>query len=142
MAKHVVGRADELPCGNRRVVQVEGREIALFNIDGSLFAISNKCPHEGASLCSGTLIGLAEADSPDEIRLSRKNELLRCPWHGWEFDVKTGLSWCDPKRVRVKSYGVSVESGEQLMEGPFKVDTFPISVEGLYLVVEINPRPS
>lgn len=137
MAKHVVARVDEIEPGGRKLVHVKGREIALFNVNGDYFAISNTCPHEGASLCSGVLVGLAEADVPGDIRLTRKGEMLRCPWHGWEFDIRTGKSWCDPRRFRVKSYDVVVEQGGQMVEGPYEVETYQISVEDSYVILEL-----
>ena len=137
MGRHVIATVDEIGPGGRKLVSVAGREIAVFNIAGEYFAISNSCPHEGASLCAGILVGLAEADEPGKVRLTRKGEMLRCPWHGWEFDIRTGKSWCDPRRVRVKSYEVGVEAGDALIEGPYQIDTFPISVENRYVVLDL-----
>ena len=51
-------------------------------------------------------------------------------WHSWEFDIRTGQSWCDPQRLRARKYAVSVEPGARLVEGPYKAETFPVSVEG------------
>jgi nitrite reductase/ring-hydroxylating ferredoxin subunit len=137
MTKHVIATVDEIAPGGRKLVELKGREIAVFNIAGEFFAISNACPHEGASLCRGVLVGLAEADEPGKVRLTRKGEMLRCPWHGWEFDIRTGKSWCDPRRVRVKSYDIVVESGSTLVEGPYQVDTFAISIEDRYVVIDL-----
>jgi len=137
MARHVIAPVREIEPGSRRLVHVKGRDIAVFNIGGTFYAVSNTCPHEGASLCKGVLVGLAEADLPGEIRLTRKGEMLRCPWHGWEFDIKTGKSWCDPRRVRVKSYDVGVAGGGELVEGPYEVETFEISVEDNYVVLNL-----
>ncbi len=90
----------------------------------------------GASLCHGRIIGLAQADEPGQYRLSRKGELLRCPWHGWEFDIRTGQSWCDPTRVRARPYAVTVQPGTRLVAGPYVAETVPVSVENDYVVVE------
>jgi nitrite reductase/ring-hydroxylating ferredoxin subunit len=54
----------------------------------------------------------------------------------WEFDIRTGQSWCDPQRLRARRYPVSVEPGARLVEGPYKAETFPVSLEGAYVVVE------
>ncbi len=56
----------------------------------------------------------------------REEELLRCPWHGWEFDIRTGQSWCDPDSVRARTYSVTVEPGEALAKGPFVAETLPV----------------
>jgi nitrite reductase/ring-hydroxylating ferredoxin subunit len=135
MASHVVASVDEIPPGAHKLVKVLGREIGIFNVDGEFFAIGNRCPHEGASLCKGRIVGLVESNEPGSYQLSRKGELIRCPWHGWEFDIRTGKSWCDPRRTRVRSFPVSVES--EKTEGPYQIETYPVTVEKRYLVIEI-----
>jgi len=56
-----VALVDELPPGQSKVVMVNNREIALFNIEGTYFAIHNRCPHEGGPLCEGLCRGLSVA---------------------------------------------------------------------------------
>src|SRR6516162_1322138 len=112
MSKHVVAALDELPPGSRKLVTVKGRAIVVFNIAGELFALVDRCPHRGGSLCEGKLTGLVESSEPGRYRFSRRGEILRCPWHGWEFDIRTGKSRCDPERVRAKSYDVAIEAGQ------------------------------
>jgi 3-phenylpropionate/trans-cinnamate dioxygenase ferredoxin subunit len=63
--------------------------------------------------------------------------MLRCPWHGWEFDIRTGQSWCEPDGAKARTYNVSVEPGETLAKGPFVAETVPVSVERDYVVVEV-----
>lgn len=135
--RHVVCRADEIAPGVARRVEIEGREIAIFNVNGEFAAIGDRCPHEGASLCKGQVIGLAESDEPGHYRMVRDGEFVRCPWHGWEFDLKTGRSWCDPARTRVKSYDVSVAEGSRLQEGPYRIDIYEVTREGDYVVVAV-----
>src|SRR5262249_1940760 len=96
----------------------------------------------GASLCMGRIIGLAQADEPGKYRLTRKGELLRCPWHGWEFDIRTGQSWCDPQSVFVKSFEVTVEPGERLLKGPYVAETVPGAGETAYLARELGSAPA
>ena len=137
MARHVVASVGEIAPGSCKIVTVQGREIGVFNVGGEHFALINRCPHEGAPLCRGVLVGLAESDRPGQFRLVRQGEMLRCPWHGWEFDIRTGQSWCDPHTVRARSYAVTVEPGETLAKGPFVAETVPVSVEREYVVVEV-----
>ncbi len=118
------------------MVTVAGREIGIFNLNGEYFALANRCPHAGGPLCRGKIVALVQSDGPGSYRLARHREFLRCPWHGWEFDIRTGQSWCDPQRLRTRKYAVSVEPGAKLVEGPYKAETFPVSVEGKYVVVE------
>jgi nitrite reductase/ring-hydroxylating ferredoxin subunit len=61
--------------------------------------------------------------------------VIRCPWHAWEYDIRTGKSWCDPRRVQVRNFKVDFEPGGRLVEGPYVAETFPVSIEGKYLVV-------
>ncbi|HWM49690.1 MAG TPA: Rieske (2Fe-2S) protein [Xanthobacteraceae bacterium] len=137
MARHVVATVGEIAPGASKLVTVKGREISLFNVKGEYFALANKCPHEGASLCRGTLVGLAESDGPGDYRVTRQGEFLKCPWHGWEFDVRTGQSWCDPGNTYVRQFAVSVEPGGELLKGPYVLETFQVAVDENYIVVEM-----
>ena len=137
MARHVIASVDELPPGTRKFVELDGRRIAIFNIKGEFFGLLNRCPHQGAALCEGPLIGLARSKDPGEIEYTRPGEIIRCPWHGWEFDVRTGESYCDPRRFRVKAYSVNVEPGATVVKGPYLAETIPVRVESDYVVVEL-----
>jgi 3-phenylpropionate/trans-cinnamate dioxygenase ferredoxin subunit len=136
-ARHVVAKASEVPPGKTKLVTVKGREIGIFNVKGAYYALLNRCPHAGASLCRGRIVGLAESSEPGRYKLSREGEFLRCPWHGWEFDIRTGQSYCDPRSTFVKRYEVTIEPGDQLAKGPFVAETFAVSLEDDYLIVEI-----
>ena len=63
--------------------------------------------------------------------------MVKCPWHGWEFDIRTGKSWCDPGSVRVRQYTVVVKPGTELVEGRYVAESFPVRVENNYVVVEV-----
>ena len=136
MPKHVVAAVADIPEGTRKLVTVDGRAIVVFNIGGEFFALNNRCPHKGGSLCHGRLTGRLESSEPGEYRYSGRDEILRCPWHQWEYDIRTGKSWCDPQRVGARAYAVSIEPGARVVEGPYTAETFPVSVENDYVVVE------
>ena len=149
MARYVVAEAGEIPPGGRKIVEVAGRSIGIFNLGGEFFALRNRCPHQGGPLCEGKTWGLAQARVPGEIEYVRPGEILTCAWHGWEFDIRTGQSWCAPERLRVRRYEVSVEPGEAIatageapvpgrVPGPYVAETYPVSTEGQYLVIEID----
>jgi nitrite reductase (NADH) small subunit len=110
--RHVVARVADIPPGERLIAEVAGRSIGVFNVDGRFYALRNSCPHQGGPLCLGRTVGLVTAERPGEITYTREGEILRCPWHGWEFDLATGRSVFDPNRTRVKSYPVEVEELE------------------------------
>jgi len=115
MPKYVVGTVDEIGPGTHKIVEVGGRSIGVYNINGEYFAILNRCPHQAGPLCKGNTYGLLKAGGVGEFEYSRPGEIVRCPWHGWEFDVRTGQSWFDPVQVRVRRYDVVVASGSQLV---------------------------
>ena len=137
MSKHVVARAADIPPGERKLVSVRGRPIAVFNLGGAFYGLLNRCPHQGGPMCEGVLTGLIEADTPGIYRYSRVGEVLRCPWHGREFDIRTGQSWCDPEKVSLRTYKAEVTSGQRLVEGPYVAETIPVSIEDDYVVVEV-----
>jgi 3-phenylpropionate/trans-cinnamate dioxygenase ferredoxin subunit len=136
MARHVVARASEIPPGARKLVQLNGRGVVVFNIKGEFFALSDQCPHKGASLSGGKLTGLVESGGPGDYTYTRAGEIVRCPWHGWEFDIRTGRSYCDPRRMRLMQFNVTVEPGAKVVEGPYVAETFKVAVEDDYVVVE------
>lgn len=139
--KYVVCQTDELPPGTRRIVDIDGRSVGVFNVDGEYYALRNTCPHQGGELCAGSLLGSVASPRPGEYHYDASRKLLQCPWHGWEFDIATGQSWFDPKRTRVRPYDVTVESGEsitadgELAEGPYVAETLRVAVEDEYIVV-------
>src|SRR3954470_24498951 len=137
MARHAVATTSEIPVGGRKLVTVKGRPIAIFNLGGEYFGLLNRCPHQGGALCEGAITGLLESPQPGKYIYTRKGEILRCPWHGWEFDIRTGQSYCDPERIRTKSYPAHVESGASVVKGPYIAETVAVSVENDYVVVDL-----
>ena len=137
MARHVVASVGEIAPGTCKAVTVEGRPIGIFNVNGEHFALIDRCPHEGAPLSWGQITGRFESDRPGDYRLTRAGEMLRCPWHGWEFDIKTGQSWCHKDSVKVRTYNVTIVPGEALAKGPFVAETVPVTIEQDYVVVEL-----
>jgi nitrite reductase/ring-hydroxylating ferredoxin subunit len=104
---------DELPPGGMKLVDVGKFGVGVYNVRGELYAIVNYCSHEGAPLCLGLLGGTNESapESLDGMRRVREGQIVRCPWHNWEFDVTTGQNLADPQR-RVRTYQVDVTDGE------------------------------
>ncbi len=114
MARHIVARTTEIPPGGNKVVDVDGRDIVVFHVNGEFFALLNRCPHEGAPLDKAACVARLTSPEPGVYQRSRVGELLRCAWHGWEFDMRTGQSYFDPNRVKVRTYPVVIEDGETL----------------------------
>lgn len=128
----------------RKIVEAGGRSIGVFNVRGELFALRNRCPHQGGPLCEGKLWS-AVGGQPGAIEVARQGEIVGCGWHGWEFDIRTGQSWCEPERLRVRAYEVSVQALEPdpsspvpgRVKGPYVAETYPVTVDGEYVVVEV-----
>ena len=145
MAKYVVCPVEELPPGGRKIVEVRGRTVGVFNVHGTYYALLNRCPHRNAPLCKGPITGLVQGPEPYKIELTREGEVLRCPWHGWEFDITNGHSVFNPHRIRAKSYDVSVEpagtataSSDAADEPDPSIETFPVTVEQNVVVLHIG----
>ena len=137
MARQVVAAAREIEPGGRKLVEVAGRAIVVFNIEGEFFALANRCPHKAGELCKGKISGFISSPEPGVYEISHEGEVIRCPWHGWEFHIRTGKSWCDPRTMNARAFEVKVEKGAQLVEGPYVAETFPVLVEDDYLVIEL-----
>ena len=107
-----IGKVEELPPGHRKIVSIGGKGgIGVFNVKGRYYALKNLCPHKGGPLCQGRL--RPHVTSPAVYQLDREGdgEILKCPWHRWEFDLRTGKALYD-SHLRAKTYPVSVEEDE------------------------------
>lgn len=139
--RYVVCAASALASGERKIVEAGGRSIGVFNISGEYFAVRNVCPHQQAPLCEGTLTGMTEPGVVGEYRWMRAGRVLRCPWHGWEFDIETGKSSFNPHRVRVKTYEVALEPGGTRTIGADEddpsVETYDVAVEDRQIVIYV-----
>ena len=91
-----VGRTDDVPPGRGATVELlDGRELALYNINGEFYAIENFCSHKGAPLADGNLCG----------------HTIQCDWHGWQFDVRTGQCLTTTSGD-IESFEVLIEDGK------------------------------
>jgi 3-phenylpropionate/trans-cinnamate dioxygenase ferredoxin subunit len=136
MEKHVVARLRDFPPGSRRIVEVNGTSIGVFNLKGDFYALRSSCPHQGAPLCLGRVLGTTFASKPFEVEYGREGEIIKCPWHGWEFDILTGRSVFNPHKVRVRTYEVTVEEVEDNDEDP-SIETYPVTVEDGVVFVHV-----
>jgi len=132
--RHVVARVGEFPPGTRRIVEVDDLSIGVFNVRGSYHALRNRCPHQGAPLCLGRLKARVTASRAYELVYGPDDELVKCPWHGWEFEVASGRSVFNPHRVRVPAYPVTIEEPEP--EDP-SVPTYPVTIEDGLVVLHV-----
>jgi 3-phenylpropionate/trans-cinnamate dioxygenase ferredoxin subunit len=110
-----VGTVAELRREGSRIVEVGGRRLAVISVGDSFFAIDDRCPHMGASMCAGSLSGTFVASDPHEYVYGLDQGVIRCPWHGWEFDLATGRSLLEPRRVGLKTYVVVERDGDVIL---------------------------
>jgi nitrite reductase (NADH) small subunit len=94
-----VASTSNIPLGQGTCVEVEGKRIAIFNVDGTYYAMDDVCPHQGGPLGEGELDGTT----------------VTCPWHGWEYDVTTGVNRDDPD-VKQEQFAVRVDGDNILVE--------------------------
>jgi nitrite reductase (NADH) small subunit len=110
------GAVSDFEDGVRRLVTVGDRTIGVFAHAGEMFAYLNVCPHQGGPVCEGVIVGKVETELKPggHVGLGRFSETethLACPWHGVEFNIRTGVCWSD-QRLRLRSYEVTTRDGE------------------------------
>lgn len=148
--KFEICSAAELAPGEREIVELNGVSIGVFNVDGEYHALKNDCPHQRAPLCEGKVTGTVTAEEPGAVNWECDGHILRCPWHGWEFEIESGESMFNPHKVKARSYEATVESSEEgtqngtdggcdcgadlAGDGP-PVDTYDVDVEDEQVVV-------
>lgn len=117
MMKITVCKKDELRPGDKKVINVNKRSILVVcKSPEEIYAIRDVCPHQGAPLSKGSFSGTVDGDEVGEYRYVREHEIVRCPWHGFEFEAKTGCSLHDPRTSKVKTYPVYVENDSIILE--------------------------
>ena len=110
----VVGTAADFPPGTHRVVEVDGREVGVFNIGGRLYGLANRCAHQGGPLCAGRLVTgtlVARADTGWAREWALEGEVIACPWHGLEYHVPTGRCLAYPE-IRIRRYDVTLDGDD------------------------------
>jgi nitrite reductase (NADH) small subunit len=118
-----IGAAAEFVDRTIRTVGVNGREIGIVRWNGAMYAVNNLCTHQSGPVCSGILSGRLIAALPGEMDLDTSTPILACPWHGWEFDLRTGRALHDAQH-RLRIFPVRVENGRVLVDiGPASNDT-------------------
>lgn len=105
-----IGHVDDFRLDGGTIVEVGGRSVAVFRSNGTFWAVQNLCPHALAPIGLGVLSGTFLPTKPGEDPVYGMDGLvLRCIWHGWEFDVRTGETVCGVDRRRLATFAVTVE---------------------------------
>lgn len=111
MTRHLACRETDLPPGESLVRDLDGTSVGVFNVRGRYFALQNRCPHRGGALCAGPVTGTTLPTEDFRYVYGREGEIVRCAWHGWEFEIATGRSLIDPS-IKAKTFPVEVEAGD------------------------------
>jgi 3-phenylpropionate/trans-cinnamate dioxygenase ferredoxin subunit len=115
--KHVVGQVEDFPPESVRVVSIDERSLGIINTGDGLYAVLNVCPHELAPVCLGSVSGTLLPSRPGEPEYGLDNRILRCPWHGYEFDLgDEGRAVFTSFRGKLRMFPVSVEDGHVVVE--------------------------
>ena len=149
--RFVIGRPSSIPEGEHVIVTAGGQEIGIYHLGGRFYGLLNRCPHLAGPLCQGQVVTEVYAPAPGDVRGNHDRVFVTCPWHNWEFDIKTGQSYWNPK-LRARPFAVAVEGGGAVaaaveggqagrVAGPYMAETVPITIEDEYLVVNLSRAP-
>ena len=121
-----IGAAADFADPGRKIIGFEGFEVGVFRLDGEFFAYLNLCPHMGGPACQGKMIAkveeiIAEDRTSKGMAFSKTRMHVVCPWHGYEFDIRTGVHPGNA-RARLRKINVAVADGEVIISLP---DTRP-----------------
>jgi nitrite reductase/ring-hydroxylating ferredoxin subunit len=122
MKEVVIGEAASFPNPGRKVVEVEGVAVGVFCLNGKFTAYENVCPHMGGPVCQGKIIArVQELIAADKTSLglafSKDQTNVACPWHGYEYDISTGLHQGNP-RLRLRPVTIEVVDGDLMITLP------------------------
>jgi nitrite reductase/ring-hydroxylating ferredoxin subunit len=108
--KTYVCQVEDVKTGTPYIAKIRSFSVGVFRIGDSFYALLNVCPHRGAPICEGPQCGTTAPVDGAEFIYHRENEIVRCAWHGWEFDIRSGVALVDPS-VRARTFPVTVEAG-------------------------------
>ena len=112
-----LGAVDEFEPGQAYSFTIGKRPVMLVRHGDDFFALLDTCPHQGARLSDGCVTGTTlKCRVGGPLTYGRAGELVRCPWHGWQFELESGRSLFDPMKTRVRTFPVQVVNDRVLME--------------------------
>ena len=110
--EYMIGRLDDFKQHQIVAVEVGGRTIGVVRNGTAVFAFANRCPHHGAPMCAGKIVGTMLPSDPDQYQFGLEGLVIRCPWHAYEFDLQTGESVGHTIASRLPLYQTEVRGGE------------------------------
>jgi nitrite reductase/ring-hydroxylating ferredoxin subunit len=115
--RYPIGQPGDIRPGAMRLVSVGGLEVGVFNLGARFVAYRNRCPHQGAPVCLGRVGGTTLPAAPGVYVFGRRDQVLHCPWHRWQFDLTTGEALVG-HGVRLARVDVTVEDGQLVLHLP------------------------
>lgn len=123
--QYPIGKVADFPIGSHKIVRAGTQQVGIFNVDGALHALVNVCPHQYGPVCTGPVGGemICNARTDWRFHWHRDGEILTCPWHGLEFDLKSGRCLA-ASELRIRKGNVSIVDDEvRVSFGSESVDT-------------------
>ncbi|MEU0899338.1 Rieske (2Fe-2S) protein [Streptomyces massasporeus] len=145
--QYVVGTVAEFEERRAKIVRLGNRTVGVFRINDEYYALRNYCPHQGAPLCAGKVLPDLSAQDGSQIDVDEGTWFVACPWHGWEYDIRTGQSYFGANHPPARGYHVSVTAQASPPEipgrapGPYVADSYEVRVQDRYVVVDTSRRP-
>ena len=117
-----IGSASDFADPGRKIIAFERFEVAVFKLDGEFFAYLNHCSHMGGPVCQGKMIAkveeiIAEDQTSKGMTFSKTKLHVVCPWHGYEFDIRTGVHPGNP-RAKLRKLAIAISGGDLIVEIP------------------------
>ena len=116
MAREVVCKVTDVVVGRLTAARLGRAKLVLTQLgDGTIHAVAARCPHQGADLEAGCVAALVDAERPNELTVAEGRQVLRCPWHGFEFDLASGEAVVPPpghRNMRLRTFAVEIEGND------------------------------
>ena len=109
---HRVGRLADFPRRRMNLAEVAGHSLVVVRSRSDVHVFRNHCPHQGAPICGGSVSGTYLPSRPDQLRYGMVDQIVRCPWHGWEFNVRSGEAVFGISNKKLVLYPTEVRGSE------------------------------
>jgi nitrite reductase (NADH) small subunit len=114
--RRTIGKSGDFAVGQMKLVEVDGRKIGVIRLHGGeLRAVLDRCPHKGAPICQGIVGGVWESAGPGQLAFDESRDVLVCPWHGFEYDLKTGREVCWRRATSLRLYPIEDHDGDVVL---------------------------
>lgn len=110
-SKQFAYKTADVPVDAAKIVALGKLSVGVFRLNDGFHALLNVCPHKGTALCEGPVCGTTKTTDSRKFVYDRAGEIVRCAWHGWEFDIRSGEFLVDAS-VKARTFEVTVEDDD------------------------------